>query len=66
MKNKDAQAEADLQHYLQLLESAAPEAAPERSEGPDHARMMPAHAERRGDYAAPNNRSPPSIRPSKR
>ncbi|HPU09092.1 MAG TPA: tetratricopeptide repeat protein, partial [Ottowia sp.] len=52
-ENKDAQAEADLQHYLKLLDSAAPEAAPERSEGPDHARMMLARiAERRGDYAA--------------
>ncbi|QTD46632.1 tetratricopeptide repeat protein [Ottowia testudinis] len=52
-ENKDAQAEADLQRYLKLLESTAPANAPDRSEGPDHARMMLARiAERRGDYGA--------------
>ena len=52
-ERKDAQAEADLRHYLSLMEAAAATPGADGPEGRDHARMMLARiAERRGDAAA--------------
>ncbi len=46
-ERKDTEAEADLQHYLNLARQ------PDQTAGADHARLMLARiAERRGDYAA--------------
>ena len=46
-ERKDTEAEADLQHYLNLARQ------PDQAAGADHARLMLARiAERRGDYAA--------------
>ncbi len=51
-ERKDAEAEADLKHYLGLLDKAQPGASAPAPEGRDHARMMLATiAERRGDLA---------------
>ena len=52
-ERRDAEAEADLQRYLTLLEAADQTPGADNPEGRDHARMMLATiAERRGDYAA--------------
>ena len=49
---RDADAEADLRHYLALLDRATPPPGAERPEGRDRARLMLARiAERRGDFA---------------
>ena len=52
-ERNDAAAEADLKHYLSLLEAAQQTPGADQPEGRDHARMMLATiAERRGDLPA--------------
>jgi predicted Zn-dependent protease len=51
-ERKDAEAEADLKHYLGMLDSTATPPGAQPPEGRDHARMMLATiAERRGDLS---------------
>ena len=51
-ERKDAEAEADLKHYLGMLDSMATPPGAQPPEGRDHARMMLATiAERRGDLS---------------
>jgi len=52
-ERKDAEAEADLKHYLSMLDQAEPAPGASAPEARDHARLMLATiAERRGDLAA--------------
>ena len=52
-ERKDAEAEADLKHYLAMLDNAGRPPGGQPPEGRDHARMMLATiAERRGDLAS--------------